>query len=198
MMTQADFINEITEPIIASAGKLSREESARLQDVYEQYAEELGHYLRHITPSQQVAEDMLAETFISLARAIKQERTIENMRAYLYMIAKNKVKDYFRSKKRLERPDDEYIRSDRDESMSTKREHAKILAIRETIMMLEEVHQEILILHDLEGYKQREIAQRLDIPMGTVNSRIRAARKKFIERFQAVQAQLETEGGRDD
>ena len=42
---------------------------------------------------------------------------------------------------------------------------------------LPEVHRQIVMLHDLEGWKHREIAERLDLPSGTVRSHLHFARK---------------------
>ncbi len=42
---------------------------------------------------------------------------------------------------------------------------------------LPEVQREIVLLHDLEGWKHREIAERLEIPSGTVRSHLHFARK---------------------
>jgi RNA polymerase sigma-70 factor, ECF subfamily len=44
---------------------------------------------------------------------------------------------------------------------------------------LDEVRREIVLLHDLEGWKHREIAERLDMPPGTVRSHLHYARKKL-------------------
>ena len=46
---------------------------------------------------------------------------------------------------------------------------------------LSEVQREILLLHDLEGWKHREIAERLGIPSGTVRSHLHFARKALQE-----------------
>jgi len=42
---------------------------------------------------------------------------------------------------------------------------------------LSEVQRESVVLHDLEGWKHREIAERLDLPSGTVRSHLHFARK---------------------
>lgn len=46
---------------------------------------------------------------------------------------------------------------------------------------LTEVQREVVLLHDLEGWKHREIADRLDMPSGTVRSHLHYARKKLRE-----------------
>jgi RNA polymerase sigma-70 factor (ECF subfamily) len=46
---------------------------------------------------------------------------------------------------------------------------------------LSEVQREVVLLHDLEGWKHREIAERLEMPSGTVRSHLHYARKRLRE-----------------
>ena len=49
--------------------------------------------------------------------------------------------------------------------------------LEEALAELPEVQREIVLLHDMEGWKHREIAERLEIPSGTVRSHLHFARK---------------------
>jgi len=49
--------------------------------------------------------------------------------------------------------------------------------LREALMGLPQMQRQIVLLHDLEGWKHREIADRLDLPCGTVRSHLHFARK---------------------
>ena len=49
---------------------------------------------------------------------------------------------------------------------------------------LSEVRKEVLLLHDLEGWKHREIGAKLGIPDGTVRSHLHFARKHLRERLE--------------
>jgi RNA polymerase sigma-70 factor, ECF subfamily len=49
--------------------------------------------------------------------------------------------------------------------------------LRGALMGLPEMQRQIVLLHDLEGWKHREIADRLDLPCGTVRSHLHFARK---------------------
>jgi len=50
-------------------------------------------------------------------------------------------------------------------------------ALETALSQLPEVHRQIVMLHDMEGWKHREIAERLDLPSGTVRSHLHFARK---------------------
>ena len=49
--------------------------------------------------------------------------------------------------------------------------------LQQAIASLPEVQQQVVLLHDLEGWKHREIAERLGLPSGTVRSHLHFARK---------------------
>jgi len=59
---------------------------------------------------------------------------------------------------------------------------------------LSEILREVLLLHDLEGWKHREIAQRLGIPDGTVRSHLHFARKHVRAELEQMQGNTPTEG----
>lgn len=50
--------------------------------------------------------------------------------------------------------------------------------LNEVVQELSDVQREVLLLHDLEGWKHREIAQQLNMPPGTVRSHLHFARKR--------------------
>src|SRR5207248_3043584 len=63
-----------------------------------------------------------------------------------------------------------------DEAAARTEDRAKIMQALDT---LSEDHRKIVMLSDLEGLSYREIAETLDIPMGTVMSRLHNARKRL-------------------
>jgi RNA polymerase sigma-70 factor (ECF subfamily) len=61
---------------------------------------------------------------------------------------------------------------------------------------LTEVQREVVLLHDLEGWKHREIADVLEMPPGTVRSHLHYARKKLREAL-GVTSESEPDEGED-
>jgi RNA polymerase sigma-70 factor (ECF subfamily) len=58
--------------------------------------------------------------------------------------------------------------------------------LREALAELPEVQRQIVLLHDLEGWKHREIAERLELPSGTVRSHLHFARKALRKALKDV------------
>ena len=57
--------------------------------------------------------------------------------------------------------------------------------LRGALQELSQLHREIVLLHDLQGWKHREIAERLEMPSGTVRSHLHHARKTLRNRLAA-------------
>ncbi len=53
--------------------------------------------------------------------------------------------------------------------------------LAEAVAQLSPLQREVVLLHDLEGWKHREIAERLEMPSGTVRSHLHFARKRLRE-----------------
>lgn len=53
--------------------------------------------------------------------------------------------------------------------------------LRHALGELSEVQREVVLLHDMEGWKHREIAERMEMPSGTVRSHLHFARKRLRE-----------------
>ncbi|MDH5590574.1 MAG: sigma-70 family RNA polymerase sigma factor [Gemmatimonadota bacterium] len=67
--------------------------------------------------------------------------------------------------------------------------------LREALGSLPEVQQQVVLLHDLEGWKHREIAERLDLPAGTVRSHLHFARKALRDFLGTSSPDTRGEGG---
>ena len=58
--------------------------------------------------------------------------------------------------------------------------------LEQALSQLPEVQRQIVLLHDLEGWKHREIAERLELPSGTVRSHLHFARKALRKALEAL------------
>jgi RNA polymerase sigma-70 factor (ECF subfamily) len=58
--------------------------------------------------------------------------------------------------------------------------------LSDALGQLPEIQRQIVLLHDLEGWKHREIAERLELPSGTVRSHLHFARKALRGALEAL------------
>jgi RNA polymerase sigma-70 factor (ECF subfamily) len=135
-----------------------------------------------------VAEDAAQETFIQAWLRLKSYRPGTSLRNWLYRIAVNSAIDMLRKEKRIlpSAVEDLGLADPRPgpEALAASSERAE--AVQQAILSLPEASRAVLVLREYEGLSYQEIAGTLDIPVGTVMSRLNYARNLLKERL-AVQ-----------
>ncbi len=136
------------------------------------------------------AEDLVQETYLRAYRSYASFQEGTNLRAWLFRILTNAHINRYRAKKR--RPEesefddleDFYLyrklqdrsglgRSAEDELMDMFSEAEVVAAVE----ALPEAYRSAVLLADVEGFAYKEIAEILDVPIGTVMSRLHRGRK---------------------
>jgi RNA polymerase sigma-70 factor (ECF subfamily) len=144
------------------------------------------------------AEDLVQETYLRAYRGFGGFTEGTNLRAWLYRILTNTFINTYRSKKRrpeetdLDDVEDLYLyrrlggleaatagRSAEDELMDWFSE----FEVKEAVEALPEQFRLAVLLADVEGFSYKEIAEILDIPIGTVMSRLHRGRKALQRRL---------------
>ncbi|MDQ1402263.1 MAG: polymerase sigma-70 factor, subfamily [Actinomycetota bacterium] len=138
------------------------------------------------------AEDLVQETYLKAYRAFGGFQAGTNLKAWLYRILTNTFINSYRAKKRrpeqteIEDVEDLYLyrrlggleaaaagRSAEEEVL----DHITDSAVKEAIESLPEQFRMAVLLADVEGFSYKEIADILDIPIGTVMSRLHRGRR---------------------
>jgi RNA polymerase sigma-70 factor (ECF subfamily) len=140
----------------------------------------------HMCGDMQIAEDAAQETFIQAWLRLSSYRPRTSLRNWLYRIAVNMAIDMLRKEKRI-LPDAVEDLSLTDsgpgpETLATNSERTEM--IQEAVLALPEASRAVLVLREYEGLSYQEIAEALDIPVGTVMSRLNYARKLLREKLE--------------
>jgi len=143
----------------------------------------------------QVAEDAAQETFIRAWQNLSSYRPQTSLRNWLYRIAVNAGTDMLRKEKRI-LPDD--IRDlhltdggPTPEKLVSKQERAML--VQKAILSLPDTSRAVLVLREYEELSYQEISTTLDIPVGTVMSRLNYARKLLKNKLESQLSLLEAE-----
>lgn len=113
-----------------------------------------------------LAEDCVHDTFLHIKNSANRFENGRNVKSWVYAIARNVALTMYKVQKRSVPLDDEIIATFSDDDFSEKSDTAVL--IRKLIFELEQKDREILLMHINEGMKFREIADVLEIPLGTV------------------------------
>lgn len=158
-----------------------------------QYMQPLYTAALRMTRNPADAEDLVQETYLRAYRSYKSFEEGTNLRAWLYRILTNTFINSYRSKKRrpeitdVEDVEDLYLfkrlgaasvgdtsgRSAEEELL----ERVTDTEVKEAIEALPEQFRMAVLLADVEGFSYKEIADMLDVPIGTVMSRIHRGRR---------------------
>ena len=158
----------------------SREAFEELLDAYETRVYRLA--LR-LTDSISDAEDVTQEIFLAVYKSLGNFRGNSALGTWIYRVAMNHCLE-FRRKRRLDTlPLDEEIalvsqdwRHDPVQSADKRELSAKVEA---AINCLSPLHRDVIVLHELQGLTYQEVAAALDVPVGTVKSRLSNAFRRL-------------------
>ena len=138
-------------------------------------------FVRYRLPPQTDADDVLQEVYLSAYRSFSGLKNKDAFKPWIISIARNKCNDYFRSKAaQMEISIEELSQQE----LSTGRLGLSVVhTVRETLDRLGDKDKQILYLYFWKELPQTEIATLLDIPVGTVKSRLHTAKQHFKSKY---------------
>jgi RNA polymerase sigma-70 factor (ECF subfamily) len=140
----------------------------------------LRRYSRALAGSHADADDLVQEALKRALVYLDGTRRIDNLRAYLFTILHNVRVDALKKQMRAgtEVPVEDAVIASNAAAPS---ERIACREAMEAIHRLSEEHREVLLLVGVEGMSYREAAEILDLPIGTVMSRLSRARAALRE-----------------
>jgi len=143
-----------------------------------------------LTGNRTDAEDLVQETYLRAFRSYETFQAGTNLRAWLFRILTNTHINRYRAKQRrpeeteLDDIEDLYLyrrlRPESDLSRSAEEQLMESFSEAEVVAAVDalpESYRLPVLLADVEGFRYKEIAEMLDIPVGTVMSRLHRGRK---------------------
>ncbi len=122
-----------------------------------------------------LADDLVQETLSKALKHSTQLRDPKARDAWLFTILANCFRDHFRKTRDMDDIDD--IEISHDTTPETESSRAEIVnMVRAAIARLPQGQRQVVTLVDLEGFSYVEVSQVLDVPIGTVMSRLCRAR----------------------
>jgi RNA polymerase sigma-70 factor (ECF subfamily) len=141
----------------------------------EQHRQRLYRVAYAWTHDAALADDLAQETLMKAMRRSDQLRDASAGRAWLYSILTNCYRDHFRRLRETDDVDD--LEIPHDSTPETEIDQSQVVErVRHAIARLPEGQRQVVTLVDLEGFSYVEVSQILDVPIGTVMSRLCRAR----------------------
>jgi RNA polymerase sigma-70 factor, ECF subfamily len=161
----------------------------------------LYNFARWMSGDPEEARDLVQETFAKALKARGSFREGSNFRAWMFRILRNTFltsRTGLARRQTVQEGDDGLaelaVSAETPEMILVRRADTEL--VRQAIAALPSPFQEVLILADLEELRYHEIAEALDIPVGTVMSRLSRARGLLREHLaKALGARIATKAG---
>jgi RNA polymerase sigma-70 factor (ECF subfamily) len=150
-----------------------RGDEAAFTELYRRRQGGLFRFALQMTGSERVAEEVTQEVFLTVVRAMSDfDAGRGTVQSWLYGIARNCVLRHFRREPptvALEEAPERVVMADDDRDES-------IAAVRQAVLSLPEPFREAVVLCDLQELSYQQAAGALDVPIGTVRSRLSRGR----------------------
>jgi RNA polymerase sigma-70 factor (ECF subfamily) len=154
--------------------RVARRDQAAFRSLYARYADQLYRFALARLRSEGAAQDVVQETFLTVWQQAERYAGLASLRTYLCGICHHKVLDYERRRGR-----ELALASPLEELASTSPPPEAGLTAAEALQSLPREMSSVLILAFHVGLRYEEIAQVLQIPVGTVKSRVYQARRRL-------------------
>jgi RNA polymerase sigma-70 factor (ECF subfamily) len=165
-----------------------------VERLFRTYHTQLVRYLTRRLGDRDWAEEVAQETFV---RALRQP-AMTNERAWLFTVANNLVRDEARKDSRrrrhLELMRDEQQEVQEEEHISSLERAQETAMARRAIEAIPERDRLALLMRE-EGLDYNEIAEALEIAPGSVGTTLSRARRKLVESYETLQAEMRRREG---
>ncbi len=182
------------------------EQDDRLQQAVREQRGKLLSFIRRRIPDQEDAEDVLQDVFFELVQSYRLVKPVEQMAAWLFRVARNKIIDRYRRPKpaSLEEAAAYHSAADSDEPLlladvlPAPDDSTETAMARETIMeaildALDELppaQREVFVWHEFDGKTFRQMAEETGVPLKTLISRKHYAVQQLRTKLQALYTDL--------
>jgi RNA polymerase sigma-70 factor (ECF subfamily) len=160
-----------------------------LEELYSKYGTRVYRWVLFFGIDTAGAEEVTQEVFITAMKKLDSVQSQEVLSSWLFQIARKHAANYrrsawvrkvFRNKKDI---DDTLYANEHNNGAEHNQRSEKNIETRRILGRMPMRLVEILIMHDMDGYTRDEISTALNMPPGTVASRLRTARTMFAKNW---------------
>jgi RNA polymerase sigma-70 factor, ECF subfamily len=167
----------------ALVNRIKRGDDGAFDELMRRCTPRLLQFIRWSVTDAALAEDVLQDVLLQVHRSLGRYRAESSFRTWLYSLARNVCRDHRRRwrhrsrEQSLETTDARAFMTDAADPLAALTRAEQVQRVRDAVARLPDIFGTVLLLRDWEELSYQEIAQVLDIPVGTVRSRIHAARE---------------------
>ena len=142
---------------------------------WQEHKDRLRGFIAKRVRDNDAVDDLLQEVYLKAHTNLHSVKSRGSLSSWLFRIASNAIADYYRSQKSWDELPDKLATSEPE------RDYVAELAtcLRPLIAELPKIYQSALVLSELEGLPQKEVASRLGLSLSGAKSRVQRGREKL-------------------
>jgi RNA polymerase sigma-70 factor, ECF subfamily len=149
-----------------------------IESIWNEFAAQLGRFIRARVAEPATAEDILQDVFMRLQSRLDEFHDPTKLRGWLFLVARNAIIDHYRTRKKTS----ELPESLPAELSENETEETELKAVfRRLLYSLPEPYRDALVLTEFEGLTQEELAKHLGVSLSGAKSRVQRGREQLKE-----------------
>jgi len=183
-----------------STNWMTGEQDQRISEAFGLERARLRNFIRKRVADENDVEDILQDAFYELVEAYRMMKPVEQVGAWLFQVARNRITDLFRKKRPEALGNDPVAYEEDGESLllqdllpspdaGPEEAYARNVLLEELDAALDELpeeQREVFIAHEIEGYSFKELAAETGLGINTLLSRKHYAVVHLRQRLQAI------------
>jgi RNA polymerase sigma factor (sigma-70 family) len=171
---------------------LTIEQDQRISEAVEREQLRLRNFIRKRVPGEGDVEDILQDVFYELVEAYRLMKPVEQVGAWLFRVARNRITDFFRKKKPEQLDDGEVFQLEDllpSPEAGPEAAYARGVLLEELDAALDELPEEqrdVFIAHEIQGRSFKDLAAQTGVSVNTLLSRKRYAVLHLRESLQSI------------
>ncbi len=175
-------------------GYVQKGREAAFSELVIRYKDRLHNFLFRYTQNHQDCEDLVQETFLRVHKSRHSYERIAKFSTWMYTIAINLAKSLYKKKKKMQlvsihknENDPEAFEILLEDTLMLQDEelhqNLSLQKLEKALASLQTEFRNVVILRDIEQLSYEEISEKLNVPMGTVKSRINRGRAQISKKI---------------
>ncbi|MGH9550492.1 MAG: RNA polymerase sigma factor [Terriglobales bacterium] len=185
---------------VLSTGGVPTDQNRGISETIAREQARLRQFIRRRVPDEGDAEDIFQEVFYELIAAYRLMKPVEQVGAWLFRVARNRIIDLFRSKRPAVLGNDSILATEDREAhrwedllpspdAGPEAAYARSVLLEELDAALEDLPEEqrdVFVAHEIEGRSFKELSEAMGVGVNTLLSRKRYAVLQLRRRLQAI------------
>ena len=180
--------------------QVQRGDEMAFTEILKRYKDKIVNFLWQITGNYQVAVELSQETFMRVYFKADKYKPVAPLSSWIYTIAANLAKTEIKRSHRVtivSLDDENYRYSEKAKSDEDPEYSGMSKRVRQALDSLHPRYRVPVILKDLEGFSQEEIAEILKKPLGTIKARISRGRTYLKKELENGKSKAKSRGGKE-